>query len=83
MIEAQDAARVADALGRNLAGVAMDRSNFQRLPDTFWGYFARGHDAKGTFAVIVTYSEDGRDVDELIKMYEQWAANAKAKSPAR
>ena len=28
---------------------------------------------KGTFGVIVTYSEDGKDVDELMKMYEEWA----------
>ena len=81
MIEADDAAKVADALGRNLAGVAINKSNFEKLPDTFWGYYARGHDAKGRFAVIVTYSEKGDDVDELIKMYEQWVA--KAKSPAR
>lgn len=81
MIEADDAAKVADALGRNLAGVAINKSNFEKLPDTFWGYYARGHDAKGRFAVIVTYSEEGDDVDELIKMYEQWVA--RAKSPAR
>jgi hypothetical protein len=30
----------------------------------------------------VTYSENGGDVDELIKMYEQWAAKSKARSPA-
>jgi hypothetical protein len=81
MIEADDAAKVADALGRNLAGVAINKSNFEKLPDTFWGYYARGHDSKGTFAVIVTYSEKGGDVDELLKMYEQWVA--RAKSPAR
>ena len=81
MIEADDAAKVADALGRNLAGVAINKSNFEKLPDTFWGYYARGHDSKGRFAVIVTYSEKGDDVDELLKMYEQWVA--KAKSPAR
>lgn len=81
MIEAHDAARVVDALAKNLAGVAMNGENFARLPDAFWGYFARGHDSKGRFAVIITYSEKGEDVDELLKMYEQWAA--KAKSPAR
>lgn len=81
MIEADDAAKVADALGRNLAGVALNKSNFEKLPDTFWGYYARGHDGKGAFAVIVTYSEKAQDVDELIKMYDQWVA--KAKSPAR
>jgi hypothetical protein len=81
MIEADDAAKVADALGRNLAGVALNKSNFEKLPDTFWGYYARGHDGKGSFAVIVTYSEKAQDADELIKMYEQWVA--KAKSSAR
>ena len=81
MIQADDAAKVADALGRNLAGVALNKSNFEKLPDTFWGYYARGHDSKGAFAVIVTYSEKVEDTDELIKMYEQWVA--KAKSPAR
>jgi hypothetical protein len=83
MIEGQDAARVVDTLARNLAGVAMNNENFARLPDTFWGYFARGHDAKGRFAVIVTYSEKGDDVDELIRMYEQWVSQVKVKPPAR
>lgn len=79
MIEAGDAIKVAEALSKNLAGVAMNKSNFERLPDTFWGYFARGHDGKGKFAVIVTYSEKGEDVDELLKMYEKWAAANKAR----
>jgi hypothetical protein len=77
MIEAGDASKVVDALSENLAGVALNKSNFERLPDTYWGYFARGHDGKGKFAVIVTYSEKGEDVDELLKMYEQWAAKNK------
>lgn len=77
MIEAGDASKVVDALSKNLAGVALNKSNFDRLPDTYWGYFARGHDGKGKFAVIVTYSEKGEDVDELLKMYEQWAAKNK------
>ncbi|HEX9678634.1 hypothetical protein [Nitrososphaera sp.] len=81
MIEAQDAVRVADALAKNLAGVAMSKDNFARLPDKYWGYYARGHDSKGNFAVIVTYSESEGDVDELIKMYEAWVA--KSRSPAR
>ena len=34
---------------------------------------------KETFGVIVTYSEDGKDVDELIKMYEEWAAKQQDK----
>jgi hypothetical protein len=79
MIEAQDASKVVEALSKNLAGVAMNKSNFERLPDTYWGYFARGHDGKGKFAVIVTYSEKGEDVDELLKMYEQWAGRNKAR----
>jgi hypothetical protein len=79
MIEAQDASKVVEALSKNLAGVAMNKSNFERLPDTYWGYFARGHDGKGKFAVIVTYSEKGEDVDELLKMYEQWAGKNKAR----
>lgn len=79
MIEAQDASKVVEALSKNLAGVAMNKSNFERLPDTYWGYFARGHDGKGKFAVIVTYSEKGEDVDELLKMYEQWAGKNKSR----
>ena len=81
MIEATDAANVAEALAKNLAGVAMNKSNFEKLPDTFWGYYARGHDSKGTFAVIVTYSEKAEDVDELLKIYNQWVS--RSKSPAR
>ena len=34
---------------------------------------------KGTFGVIITYSEDGKDVDELMKMYEEWAKQNKTK----
>ncbi len=64
-------------IGNNLIGVAHDENNFQKLPDSFWGYFARGHDPKGAFGVIVTYSEDEGDVDNLIKMYEEWVAKNK------
>jgi hypothetical protein len=78
MIEAEDAVRMVDTVAKNLMGVSNNRSNFARLPDTFWGYFARGHDGKGRFAVVVTYSENSGDVDELIKMYEQWVAKSKA-----
>ncbi len=77
MIEDIDAKKVVEVIGNNLIGVAHDSNNFQKLPDSFWGYFARGHDTKGTFGVIVTYSEDGKDVDELIKMYEEWAKKNK------
>ena len=71
--------RVVETISKNLAGVAAAKSNFQRLPDTFWGYYARGHDGKGgAFAVILTYSEKSHDVDELVKMYEQWVAKNKS-----
>jgi hypothetical protein len=78
MIEAEDAVRVLDTAAKNLVGVSNNKSNFERLPDTYWGYFARGHDGKGKFGVIVAYSENGSDVDELINMYEQWVAKSKA-----
>jgi len=57
MIEHIDAKKVVEVIGNNLIGVAHDSNNFQKLPDSFWGYFARGHDTKGTFGVIVTYSD--------------------------
>lgn len=79
MIEASDAKKVVEVIGNNLIGVSHDSNNFVKLPDSFWGYFARGHDTKGKFGVIVTYSEDGEDVDVLIKMYEDWAAKNKTK----
>jgi len=79
MIETEDAVRMVDTVAKNLIGVSQNKSNFQRLPDTFWGYFARGHDGKGKFAVIVTYSENAGDTDELIKMYEQWVTKSKAR----
>ena len=79
MIDQADAKKVVEVIGNNLIGVSHDSNSFQKLPDSFWGYFARGHDTKGTFGVIVTYSEDGKDVDELIKMYEEWASKNKSK----
>ena len=80
MIKADDAKKVVEVIGNNLIGVSHDSNNFVKLPDNFWGYFARGHDKKGTFGVIITYSEDGADVDELIKNYEEWAKKNKTKS---
>ena len=77
MIEKEDAKKVIEVIGNNLIGVSHDSNSFQKLPDSFWGYFARGHDKKGTFGVIVTYSEDGKDVDGLMKMYEEWAKQNK------
>jgi hypothetical protein len=80
MIEHNDAKKVVEVIGNNLIGVSHDSNNFQKLPDSFWGYFARGHDTKGTFGVILTYSEEEKDVDELIKMYEKWVEKNKTKS---
>ena len=80
MIEKEDAKKVIEVIGNNLIGVSHDSSSFQKLPDSFWGYFARGHDKKGTFGVIITYSEDGKDVDELMEMYEKWAKQNKPQS---
>ena len=79
MIEQEDAKKVVEVIGNNLIGVSHDSNSFQKLPDSFWGYFARGHDKKGTFGVIVTYSEKGQDVDDLIKIYENWANKNKTK----
>ena len=79
MIEQTDAKKVVEVIGNNLIGVSHDSNSFQKLPDSFWGYFARGHDKKGTFGVIVTYSENGTDVDDLIKMYEEWVNKNKNK----
>lgn len=79
MIEQSDAKKVVEVIGNNLIGVSHDSNNFKKLPDSYWGYFARGHDNKGTFGVIVTYSENSHDVDELIKTYEEWANKNKIK----
>ena len=78
MIEQNDAKKVVEVIGNNLIGVSHDAKNFQKLPDSFWGYFARGHDQKGAFGVFVTYSEEEQDVDELIKIYEEWVAKNKS-----
>ncbi len=79
MIKQEDAKKVVEVIGNNLIGVSHDSNNFHKLPDSFWGYFARGHDTKGAFGVIVTYSENEKDVDELIDMYEKWAKKNKTK----
>ena len=75
MITGKDAAAVAEALAGNLLGVSKDAANFRGLPDSFWGYFARGHDRSGNFGVFVAYSEDEADIDSLIMQYEEWAAS--------
>ena len=74
MIEKEDAKKVAEVLGNNLIGVSHDENNFKKLPDSYWGYFARGHDKKGTFGIILTYSEKKSDIDDLISMYEDWVS---------
>ena len=77
MIESDDAKKVIETIAKNLIGVSKNNQNFQKLPDNFWGYYARGHDQKGKFGVILTYSEKGSDIDELIKMYDQWLSENK------
>lgn len=72
MIEKEDAKKVLQALTSDLVNVANNPKNFEKLPDSFWGYFARGHDSKGAFGIILTYSEKHQDVDNLIQMYEKW-----------
>ena len=57
MIEQADAKKVVEVVGNNLIGYRMIQTIFVKLPDSFWGYFARGHDKKGVFGVIITYSE--------------------------
>ncbi|HEY1211517.1 MAG TPA: hypothetical protein VGE82_01075 [Nitrososphaera sp.] len=79
MLETEDAIGVVDTVAKNLLGVANNRSNFELLPDTYWGYYARGHSSKGKFGVIVVYSENGNDVDELIRIYEQWVSKNKTR----
>jgi hypothetical protein len=79
MIEVDDAIKVVNTVAENLMGVAMNKSNFERLPDRYWGYFARGHDSKGKFGVIIAYSEDSDDIVHLIEMYQQWAVKNKTK----
>ena len=62
--------KVVETIANNLISIANNKRNFEKLPDTF----ARGHDSKNRkFAVIVTFSEKEADVDELLKMYEQWS----------
>ena len=75
MITGKDAASVAEALAGNLLGISRNAANFRGLPDSFWGYFARGHDRNGKFGVFVAYSEDGDDIDSLIGQYERWASS--------
>ena len=78
MIESDDAQKVAAALSRNLYDVSQDTKNYTRLPDKFWGYYARGHNARGTFCMVVMYSEDSDDIDHVVKMYEDWTRHHSA-----
>ncbi len=80
MIESENAINVIKVLIKNLEGVTKSPKNFQKLPDSFWGYYARGHDTNGKFGIIVTYSEDQTDVDDLMKMYEAWLQKNKSES---
>lgn len=79
MIEKEDAKKVIETLGNNLIGVSHDEKNYQKLPDSFWGYFARGHHKNGAFGLIVTYSENEKDVDDLLVAYEEWVKKSKNK----
>lgn len=80
MIEKEDATKILQTIAENLLSVAGNKSNFHKLPDNFWGYYAKGHDKKGKFGVIVTYSEQGTDVEDLLAMYQNWADKNKKDS---
>jgi hypothetical protein len=81
VIEPDDAVTALKTIANHLVDVSRNKKNFNRLPDIFWGYFARGHDNKDRkFGVIFTYSEREKDIDELIKMYEQWAKNQESEN---
>ena len=81
MIEKEDAKKVVEVIGNNLIGVSHDSNNFIKLPDTFWGYFARGHDQKGAFGVFVSYSENMKDIEDLISRYQEWVTKNKNPKP--
>ena len=83
MIESEDAKKVLEVISENLVSVSRNPQNFQKLPDSFWGYYARGHDKKGKFGVIITYSEEGGDVESLIKSYQEWLEKNKEKDGNR
>jgi hypothetical protein len=76
VIEPNDAVTALKTITSHLIEVSRNEQNFKRLPDKFWGYFARGHDNRDRkFGVIFTYSEREKDIDELLEMYEQWVIN--------
>ena len=74
MVTADNATMVVQALASDLVNVSKNPGNFKKLPDEFWGYYARGHDKNGSFGVFIAYSEDAEDVDTLIRMYESWVS---------
>ena len=78
MIDVKDAANVMEVLARDLSGVAKNPASFRGLPDRYFGYYARGHDKNGQFGVIVTYSENAQDVDDLIETYKAWIKKNKS-----
>jgi hypothetical protein len=78
VIESGDAVKVVETIVNNLISVSKNKQNFQRLPDIFWGYFARGHDSRNRkFGIVITYSEKEGDVDKLINLYEDWVIKQK------
>jgi hypothetical protein len=42
MIESNDAIKVVETISSNLISIANNKQNFAKLPDIFWGCFARG-----------------------------------------
>ncbi len=77
MLEENDAKKILSTIIRDLSGVSANSNSFQKLPDKFWGYYARGHDKKGKFGFIITYSENEEDVDDLLKKYQEWVEKNK------
>ena len=77
MIESENVEKVLHVIAKDIIGVSKNKNNFQKLPDSFWGYYAKGHDKVGKFGFIVTYSESESDIDDLLKMYESWLSKNK------
>ena len=65
MIEKDDAKKVVEVMGNNLIGVSHDSKNFQKLPDNFWGYFARGHEV-GFLLRIILGIQIANQMNEII-----------------
>ena len=75
MIESEDASSVAATLAKNLMGVAKNKSSFEKLPDNFWGYYARGHDSKGEFGIFVTHKKDQWSQKTVNHATSRWSHN--------